>query len=73
MIIRITGKDGCLQKLEKAQSLIKEAEMLLHQIPMEIKLEVKSDTGGEVNDVGEHVEGISGQFIKKMNSFRISI
>lgn len=53
MIIRITGKDSCLQKIEKVQSLIREAEMLLHQIPMEIKLEVKSDAGGEVTDFAQ--------------------
>ena len=50
MIIRITGKDSCLQKLEKAQSLIREAETLLHQIPMEIKLEVKSDAREDITD-----------------------
>mgnify|MGYP005787728805 CR=1 FL=1 len=50
MIIKVKGKNNCIQKLEEAQKLIREAQKLLHQIPMELELEMESDAGEDITD-----------------------
>lgn len=49
MIIKVIGKDKALEDIEKARKLIKEAEQILYQIPLEIGLEMEPGTTEIVN------------------------
>lgn len=47
MIMKITGKEEALKRIEKAMTLIEEAEKLLYSVPKSIGLEVESETENE--------------------------